>query len=96
MEGNKLKFFFGLIREEEEIQKMRQEIKRMQRRFESFKENMSHYFFNPLVIAQGYLDLLMEKETKKEEKENIIKIKKALDRIEKVVKNIVMEGQIKE
>ena len=95
MEGDDIKFFFGLIKDDE-LKKMEEEIDKMQKRFESFKENMSHYFFNPLVIAKGYLDLLMEKDLEKDEKESIIKIKNAIDRIENVVKNIVIEGKIKE
>jgi len=97
MEGDKIKFFFGLIKEDEEIKKMEEEIKKLQKRFESFKENMSHYFFNPLVIAKGYIDLLLEKnDLNKKDKEDIMKIKEAVERIEKVVRNIVVEGIIKE
>jgi len=57
---------------------------------------MSHYFFNPLVIAKGYLELLIEKEEDAEKRENIMKAKDAVERIEKVVKNIVTDGTIKE
>ena len=96
LEGNEIKLFFGLVRDEEEIKKMENKIKNLHKRFEIFRENMSHYFFNPLVIAKGYLDLLMEGELDEKEKENVEKVKEAIGRIEKVVKNIVLEGKIKE
>ncbi len=96
LEGNEIKLFFGLIRDDEEIKKMENKIKNIHKRFEIFRENMSHYFFNPLVIAKGYLDLLIEGELDEKEKENAEKAKEAIGRIERVVKNIVLEGKIKE
>ena len=96
LEGSEIKFFFGIIRNEEEIEKMERKIKNLQRNFESFKENMSHYFFNPIIIAKGYLDLLMEGNLSKKERKNVEKVKEAVERIEKVVRNIVFEGRIEE
>ena len=57
-----------------------------------FKLKTAHYFFNPICIAKGYLEIA------KEEKEYkfVDRALKAIERIEKVVKNIVTEGKIKE
>ena len=97
LEKNDIRFFFGLVRNDEEIDKMKHKIMVIQKRFDSFKENMSHYFFNPIVIAKGYLDILLEKrELSNEDKEDVKKVKEAIERIEKVVRNIVVEGIIKE
>jgi len=97
LEKNDIRFFFGLVRNDEEIDKMKRKIMVIQKRFDSFKENMSHYFFNPIVIAKGYLDILLEKrELSNEDKEDVKKVKEAIERIEKVVRNIVVEGIIKE
>jgi len=57
-----------------------------------FKINSAHYFFNHLCIANGYLELL-KSDCKKEEIDRIIK---AIDRVENVVKNIVIKGKIEE
>ena len=55
-----------------------------------FKRKTAHYFFNPICIAKGFLEL-----AKKEGgKDNIEKALNAIKRIENVVKNIVTEGKI--
>ena len=59
-----------------------------------FKMRTAHYFFNPIAIAKGYLQLALE-----EENDLSTKIKKALhaiDRIEKVIKNTTQRGKIVE
>lgn len=57
-----------------------------------FKLRISHYFFNPICIAKGFLELAKEKN----DGEEIEKALNAINRIEKVVKNIITEGKIKE
>ena len=52
------------------------------------------YFFNPIIIAKGYLDLLMDKELSQEDKIKVEKIKTAIERIEAVVRNIIINGEI--
>ncbi|MCD6474095.1 MAG: PAS domain S-box protein [Thermoplasmata archaeon] len=58
-----------------------------------FKADTAHYFFNPLAIAKGYLEMAKEDG---ETKEKIEKALKAIERIEKVVKNVVTKGEIHE
>ncbi|KAA0000375.1 MAG: hypothetical protein DRN21_00880 [Thermoplasmata archaeon] len=72
--------------------KAEEEMKRALDEERQFKLETSHYFFNPICIAKGYLELAKEEG-------DIDKINKALDainRVEKVVKNIVTKGEIKE
>ena len=59
-----------------------------------FKLRTAHYFFNPIAIAKGYLQLAMD-----EKNDTLPKIKKAMhaiNRIEKVIKNITQKGEITE
>ena len=58
-----------------------------------FKLKTAHYFFNPICIAKGFLELAKEEENGKNKIEKAIK---AIERIEKVVKNITQKGEIKE
>ena len=60
-----------------------------------FIEDTSHYFFNPIAIAKGYLELAMEKSDGEKDK-MLSKVKEAVERIENVVKNIVEKGEIHE
>lgn len=60
-----------------------------------FKLRASHYFFNPIAIAKGYLDLAME-ELPAEKREKLKSAYNAISRVEKVVKNIVEKGEIYE
>ncbi|MEM2935400.1 MAG: GAF domain-containing protein, partial [Candidatus Thermoplasmatota archaeon] len=55
-----------------------------------FKSRAAHYFFNPLVIAKGYLELAR----KEDGKDKIEKAIKAIERIEKVIKNVTQRGEI--
>ncbi|MBC7081335.1 MAG: PAS domain S-box protein [Thermoplasmatales archaeon] len=70
------------------IEKVREALEREM----DFKSKTAHYFFNPLVIAKGYLEL-----AKKEDgKDKIEKAIKAIERIEKVIKNVTQRGEIVE
>ena len=74
------------IKAEEEMMRALEEEKK-------FKADTAHYFFNPLAIAKGYLEIAKEDG---ETKEKIEKALKAIERIEKVVKNVVTKGEIRE
>ncbi len=93
MDGDKLKFYFGIVRSLEEIIKMREYVD-FEKKMKLFKQNIAHYFFNPIIIAKGYLDLLMDKELSQEDKIKVEKIKTAIERIEAVVRNIIINGEI--
>ena len=58
-----------------------------------FKADTAHYFFNPIAIAKGYLEIAKEDGG---DKEKIEKALHAIERVEKVVKNIVTKGEIHE
>ncbi|KAA0011048.1 hypothetical protein B6U81_02550 [Thermoplasmatales archaeon ex4484_30] len=74
------------------LEKSQKEIEKALENEREFKRKTAHYFFNPICIAKGYLEIA------KEEKEYkfVDRALKAIERIEKVVKNIVTEGKIKE
>ncbi len=57
-----------------------------------FRLKTAHYFFNPIAIAKGFLILAIEKG----ENGKLKKVLKALERVEKVIKNIVEKGEITE
>mgnify|MGYP000076507332 CR=1 FL=1 len=60
-----------------------------------FKLMTAHYFFNPICIAEGFLHLAMENAPQDiKEKLEIAQI--AVQRIKKVVKNVVEKGEIHE
>lgn len=57
-----------------------------------FRLRTAHYFLNPIAIAKGYLQLAIE-----ERNINYIgKAINAIERIEKVIKNVIEKGEIKE
>ena len=58
-----------------------------------FKMRTAHYFFNPIAIAKGYLELAIEG---KDGKEKILKAIEAINRVEKVIKNVTQKGEIHE
>ncbi|MBC7128776.1 MAG: PAS domain S-box protein [Thermoplasmatales archaeon] len=60
-----------------------------------FKLKTAHYFFNPTTIAKGYISLVIE-ETENEKRKKLEKALHAIDRIEKVIKNIITTGEVKE
>ena len=71
------------------------DIKKIQERERKFIEDTSHYFFNPICIAKGYIDLLKER-VNGQERKMLEKAYEAVIRIEKVVENIVRGGEIRE
>ncbi|MEM1513747.1 MAG: PAS domain S-box protein [Candidatus Thermoplasmatota archaeon] len=60
-----------------------------------FKLKTAHYFFNPTTIAKGYINLVIE-EIENDKKVKLEKAINAIERIEKVVKNIISSGEVKE
>lgn len=78
-----------------ERKKAEEEMKSMLEREREFKRWTAHYFFNPICIAKGYLDMTME-ELSEKQRENLQKVLNAIERIEKVVYNIVTKGEVKE
>lgn len=64
-------------------------------REKQFLEEISHYFFNPLCIAKGYLDLSIPY-AEPPLKQKLEITKEAISRVENVVKHIVTEGRIYE
>ena len=77
---------------EKALRSAHEEMKRALEKEKEFKLKTAHYFFNPLSIAEGYLNIVKEKCDHKE----IHKALEAIKRIERVVKNIIQEGEIKE
>lgn len=93
-ENGELKFFFGVLRDMEEIIKIKKFLDITYERVKNFREDIAHYFFNPILIAKGYLDLLYDKDMDVDDREKIEKTRTAIERIEAVVKNIVINGKI--
>ena len=60
-----------------------------------FKMDTAHYFFNPLCIAEGNIDLAL-KYADGEMKEELEAAQKAVQRIKKVVRNVVEKGEVHE
>jgi len=60
-----------------------------------FKLDTAHYFFNPICIAEGNLDLAMDGAPDKI-KHELEEAQKAVQRIKKVVENTVEAGEIRE
>ena len=78
---------------EEKLEQAYREVERALKEEQKFKMATAHYFFNPIAIAKGYLDLALE------EGDGEDKIKKAIEaitRVEKVVKNVTKRGEIRE
>jgi CheY-like chemotaxis protein len=73
--------------------KMEMNLKRALENERQFKTDAAHYFFNPICVAKGYLHFELEGNGGKE---NIVKALQAIERIEKVVMNIVRDGEIYE
>jgi len=72
-----------------------EETKRALELEKQFKLEAAHYFFNPIAIAKGYLELAME-EVPEKQKEKLKAAKHAISRVEKVVKNVTQRGEIRE
>ncbi len=60
-----------------------------------FKTDTAHYFFNPITIAKGYIELAI-KEAPEEQKEKLKSAHYAVTRVENVVKNATQRGEIRE
>ncbi len=60
-----------------------------------FKLMTAHYFFNPICIAEGFLDMVL-KEVPPSTREKLENVRIAVQRIKKVVKNVVEKGEIRE
>ncbi|MCD6513237.1 MAG: hypothetical protein J7K61_06525 [Thermoplasmata archaeon] len=88
--------YFGIVRDNSEMEMMEQYVNIAYETITKFRRNVSHYFFNPIIIAKGYIELLMEGDIGADEKKKLEKARTAIERIEAVVKNTVMHGVIKE
>lgn len=76
-----------------ERKRMEEALKEALQNEKEFKLKTAHYFFNPIAIAKGYLELAMEEGG---EKEKIKKAIIAINRVEKVVKNVTQRGEVVE
>ncbi len=76
------------IKAEEEMRRIIEEEKK-------FKMDTAHYFFNPITIAKGYLDLVVN-EVPEEQRKKVEAAYHAISRVEKVVKNATQRGEIRE
>ena len=79
-----------------ELKKAENEMRRALEEEKKFKADTAHYFFNPLCIAKGYLELAMKDEKDAEQREKLKTIVNAVERVETVVKNVVMKGEVRE
>ena len=75
-----------------DVQKQMQDSLQRERKF---LDEISHYFFNPLCIAKGYLDLTIPN-AEPALKHKLEITRHAVTRVETIVKNIVNEGKIYE
>jgi len=80
---------------EKEIREANEKMQRALEKEKKFLEEISHYFFNPLCIAKGYLDLSIPQADPALRRKLEI-TKQAVTRVENVVKHIVTEGKIYE
>jgi len=80
---------------EGELKKSKEAMEKALKRERKFVEDISHYFFNPLCIAKGYIDLSIQN-VDPETRRKLQITKDAVMRVETVVKHVVMEGQIYE
>jgi PAS domain S-box-containing protein len=79
-----------------ELKKAENKMKRALEEERKFKADTAHYFFNPLCIAKGYLELAMKDERDAEQREKLKAIINAVERVENVVKNVVIKGEVRE
>ena len=86
----------GILRDMTERIKAEEKMKRILEQEKEFKLATAHYFFNPIAIAKGYLSLAMEKAYDEEQKEKLKAAEHAIERVEKVVKNVTQKGEIYE
>lgn len=88
--------YIGVVRNIDAADAVEQHLTRQLRREQLFKESISHHFFNPLCIAQGYLQLVLNREDPGDQESMLRAAQQALARIETVVKNVVYDGDLKE
>jgi len=86
----------GILRDMTERIKAEEKMKRILEQEKEFKLATAHYFFNPIAIAKGYIDLAMEKASDEEQVEKLKAAEHAIERVEKVVKNVTQKGEIRE
>jgi len=79
-----------------ELKKAENEMKKALEEERKFKADTAHYFFNPLCIAKGYLELAIKDERDAEKREKLKAILNAVERVENVVKNVVIKGEVRE
>ncbi|MGC9554215.1 MAG: PAS domain S-box protein, partial [Thermoplasmatota archaeon] len=78
-----------------ERKKAEEEMERALEQERDFKLRAAHHFFNPIAIAKGYLDLTLEELTEQQQ-QKIEAARRAICRVEKVVKNVTQNGEIHE
>ena len=96
IQNHKTVMFVGTIRDITYIKKMESERKKMMIREQNFRESVAHHFFNPLAIARGYLQLVVEKTSDGEERRKLESSIAAIGRVESVVKNVIRYGDVRE
>jgi len=63
---------------------------------ERFKSDIGHSFMPPLLIAKGYVELAIKNEKDEEQMERMRTALEAINRIEKVAKNMIEKSEIHE
>ncbi len=88
--------YVGVVRNLDMVKQMERNLQSQLCRERLFKECISHHFFNPLCIAQGYLQLVLNRESNGDDEAMLEAARQALARIETVVKNVIYDGELKE
>ncbi len=94
--GSEPERYIGVVRNLGAVDAVEQNRRNQLHRERVFKECISHHFFNPLCIAQGYLQLVLNRENAGDEEAMLAAAMQALARIETVVKNVVYDGDLRE
>ncbi len=85
----------GILRDVTERERAIQEMERALELEKRFKADAAHFFLNPIAIAKGYMEIALEDMPEKC-REKITGSRKAIKRVENVIKNIVEKGEIHE
>ncbi|MFO8133336.1 MAG: PAS domain-containing protein [Thermoplasmatota archaeon] len=88
--------YVAVVRNLDAVEQMENDLRDQLCRERLFKECISHHFFNPLCIAQGYLQLVLNRESNGDDEAMLEATRQALARIETVVKNVVYDGKVRE
>jgi len=96
MQNNKTIMFVGTIKDITHMEEVEAEARRAFLRERIFRESVAHHFFNPLVIARGYIQLVVDDMPEDDKKKRLEAAKTAIGRIESVVKNVIKNGDIRE